>query len=99
MEKLKGSNSTETRLSRVRRQTEIKFWIKEGETRTSLRRRGEEEVGTVVDPAQCTGKEAPLLTMMCDEEGVMEESIPESPIMCADAPVSKIQSPSLGGDG
>ena len=97
MEKPKGSNSIVTELSRVSRRTEIKFLIKEGETRTSWRRRDEEEVGTVAVPAHCTGKDAPLSTTMRAEEGAVDESIPELPAMCDEAPVSRSQSLALGG--
>jgi hypothetical protein len=46
--KTMGSNSMETLLSRVKRRTEIKFLMREGEIKTSLRWRGEEVVGMTV---------------------------------------------------
>lgn len=45
MEKLVGSNSIETSLSRVNFRMEIKLVTREGEIKTLLRRRGEDVVG------------------------------------------------------
>ena len=63
--------------------------MSEGETRTSRKRRsGEVEgVGTEPCPVHCTGKEAPFPTTMREEDGDVEDSIPELPAMCEDAPV------------
>jgi hypothetical protein len=69
MEKPKGSNSTETLLSRVRERTETKFFTRDGETRTLLRRRGEREVVMAVDAWWVTRSEAPLPTVMGGEDG------------------------------
>jgi len=49
MEKPNGSNSMETLLCRVREWTKIRFMTRDRETRTLLRRRGEQEVAMVVD--------------------------------------------------
>lgn len=38
-------------------------------------------MGTVAVPMHCTGKEAPLPTMIREVEGAVEESIPELPTM------------------
>jgi hypothetical protein len=59
-EKPKGSNSTETLLSRVKECTEIRFFTKDGETRMFLRRRGELVVGIEEDARWVTGSVAPL---------------------------------------
>jgi len=75
--------------------------MREGETRTLRRERVEEGevVGMEPCPVHCTGKEAPLPTMIREEDGEREESIPELPAMCDEAPVSNTQSVALGGDG
>ena len=52
----------------------------------------------VVEPVHWTGMEAPLPTMMREEQGDVEESIPASPAMCVEAPVSRTQSWALGGE-
>ena len=52
----------------------------------------------MVEPVHWTSMDAPLPTMM-REEGETEESIPASPTMCVDAPVSRTQLPALGGEG
>ena len=47
-------------------------------------------------PLHWTGRELPLPTIMREVVGVVEESIPELPAMCDEAPVSKSQSVELG---
>ena len=49
-------------------------------------------VEIVVEPVHWTGMDAPLPTMMREEQGDVEESIPASPAMCVEAPVSRTQS-------
>ena len=77
---------------------ESRFLIKEGQTWTSLRRREEEWVGMSASPVHCTGSEAPLPTMMQEEEGEVERSLPASAVMCVNAPVSRTQSPAFDGE-
>lgn len=68
IEKPKGSNSTDTLLSLVREQTEMRFLMRAGETKTFLRWSGEVGVA-MVNVARCvTGREAPLPTVMGGEE-------------------------------
>ena len=55
-------------------------------------------MGTNVFPVHCTGKEVPLPITIREEDGEVEESIPASAAMCVDAPVSRTQSPALGGE-
>lgn len=64
MEKLKGSNSTLTLLSRVRDLTEIRFFTKEGDTRMLESRRRDLEVVMVVDARLVTSKVAPIPTVI-----------------------------------
>ena len=99
MEKPDGSNSIETLLSRVRRRTKIKFLMRDGETRTSFKRRGEVAVGMMVCAWCVTGNRAPLPTVMEDEEGQRTEGgkLPGEEDMCDVAPVSKYQSDVLVG--
>jgi hypothetical protein len=57
MDKPKGSNSTETELSRVNLRTEIKFLTMESEIKTLLRRGGAADVGTELKPVKETGSD------------------------------------------
>ena len=99
MEKPEGSNSIETLLSRVKRRTEIKFLIRDGDTRTSFKRRDLVAVGMKVCAWCVTGTRAPLPTVMVEEDGwrVEGRSVPGEDDMCDVAPVSKYQSAALGG--
>jgi hypothetical protein len=57
MDKPKGSNSTETELSRVNLRTEIKFLTMESEIKALLRRGGAADVGTELKPVKETGSD------------------------------------------
>ena len=82
-------------LSRVRAQTETRFLINEGETRTLFRERGLEVVGIEEEPVCVMGREVPLPTiiLVVEEFGDREEMLSEPRDMCKEVPVSKNQSP------
>lgn len=87
----KGSNSTETLLSRVKERNEIRFLTKDGDTRTFLRRRGAVVVAIVDDARWVTDNVVPLPTVMGRElrMRVGRERLLALEDMCKDALVSR----------
>jgi hypothetical protein len=79
IEKPQASNSTVIGLSRVSAQTETRFLVREGDTRTLFRERECERVGIEEEPMWVLGRGVPLPTMICVEEelGEREEMLPK----------------------
>ena len=70
IEKPKGSNSIETKLSRVKARTETRFLMRVGEMRILWREREREVVGREREAVPVMGREEPSPTMM--REGKLE---------------------------
>jgi hypothetical protein len=95
MEKPKGSNSIETKLSRVKARTEMRFLMSCGQIRMLKRERERVEVGKEEELVPMIGSALPSPTMIREGKlgGRGMKGIPEPELMWEEAPLSKTHSP------